>query len=468
MNPAAAREDALFLASAPVVVPEDLGPDFSAMGIRRLYVAGASLSASGRVVAFPPPPSRISLPVTFVLVGTEGASSLLAGDGKSGRASGEAWAAALARPLAEARGWASVTALHLHLLPPPGGAAALAGAAAALKKATGLPVSVTVPAGAGSETWKPLVGIADEALLFGFGRRPEFGDRMMPEPTEAQARSFPLPFRLLMAPGGYGRAGTGEAPGRLIPDGSVDRLSEDRNLDWDFGQFLSTEAGNQYNFRPRAGIPASRTSLATDGGQAGFRSLSLTDLTRLLSTAGRWAGSPMRGRVFLVDGLPSDGHAVGFPQLKALLEGQSIDPRLEVSSRVTGSGRGGVEFVLKVGNVGASTSTLSRFENWLRLRVEGGSFAAVSAGDFDRFELLSAPGPEGRPAPFSRATVCKLYENLFASGEMNDAGPFRVSGARLRVFASWRLVLTDGRAVEGQEVELDVAPPVSPRPPKKR
>ena len=39
--------DALFLAEAPAVVPEELAPEFDAMGIRRLYVA-AAISRRGR------------------------------------------------------------------------------------------------------------------------------------------------------------------------------------------------------------------------------------------------------------------------------------------------------------------------------------------------------------------------------------------------------------------------------------
>lgn len=46
------RGDALFLAEAPAVVPEELAPELDAMGIRRLYVAAASLSASGRIEPF--------------------------------------------------------------------------------------------------------------------------------------------------------------------------------------------------------------------------------------------------------------------------------------------------------------------------------------------------------------------------------------------------------------------------------
>ncbi|MBP7678532.1 MAG: hypothetical protein KBB14_19660, partial [Thermoanaerobaculia bacterium] len=52
---AAARVDALFLAEAPVVVPDEIGPELDAMGIRRLYVSAASLAAGGRSGPSRPP-----------------------------------------------------------------------------------------------------------------------------------------------------------------------------------------------------------------------------------------------------------------------------------------------------------------------------------------------------------------------------------------------------------------------------
>jgi hypothetical protein len=42
------RPDALFLAKAPAVVPEELEGDLASMGIGRLYVAAALVDAGGR------------------------------------------------------------------------------------------------------------------------------------------------------------------------------------------------------------------------------------------------------------------------------------------------------------------------------------------------------------------------------------------------------------------------------------
>ena len=61
------RGDSLFLAEAPAVVPDELSGELDVMGIRRLYVAAASLSSSGQVRSFPPPPNSIRRPVVLVL-----------------------------------------------------------------------------------------------------------------------------------------------------------------------------------------------------------------------------------------------------------------------------------------------------------------------------------------------------------------------------------------------------------------
>ena len=85
-----------------------------------------------------------------------------------------------------------------------------------------LPVSVTLPPTAKPERWKPLSGIASEALVLAFGRRPELGGQIVSELPEEIARAFPLPFRLLVAFGGFGRMGDGTTfTGRILPDGMI-------------------------------------------------------------------------------------------------------------------------------------------------------------------------------------------------------------------------------------------------------
>ena len=193
-------------AEAPAVVPEDLASEFDAMGVRRLYVAAASLSAGGQVR---PPASaeRDRRPVVLVLMGEPGAKGSL----RSGQpaAVGEAWANGAVKLVAEAKGWAKVAGVHFHVLPAPGDALALAKALPVVKsRLKGLTVSVTLLPGAPEGTWEPLDGAADEALVFSFGRRPETADTFVREMSQDEAKAFPIPFRLLLVPGGYGVAGS--------------------------------------------------------------------------------------------------------------------------------------------------------------------------------------------------------------------------------------------------------------------
>ena len=448
------RPDALFLSKAPAVVPEELEGDLATMGIGRFYVAAASVDDAGRLSPLPLPPAPLKGSIWFTVVGREGDPVALPPAEIAG-----AWADLLAAPLAEMRKKGQLGGIHLHLPCDPSEAPKLAAIASTLRMKTGLQVSVTIVPGSDPARWKPLSGSVDEVLALAMGRRPETADQMVPELTEEAARAIPVPYRLLVVPGSYGLAGSSKK-GRRILDGEVDRLSEDRNLDFDFGQVLSTDAGSLYNFKPRAGADARSTSLAADGGVAHFQVLSIHEFARLLSSAGTWTGTKPKGRVFLVDGVPRDGHLLGFDALRALLMGRPLQPKLDIQAVGVQSQRGSVDFSLRVSNAVPLPTELSRLGNWIAIRVDGGVLASVSPADFDRFELLAGPEEGARPAPFGRATVCRLFENIFVPGESNEAGPIRVSGARPRVFVSYHLVQTDGRTVEVPEVEIPLAAPV--------
>jgi len=455
-----ARGDGLFLAEAPAIVPDDLGPEFDAMGVRRLYVAAASVGARGQVRPFPPPPSTIPRPVILVLAGEPGAESGLRGASPEGL--GETWAAGAKKLVDEAKSWAEVSGVHLHLFPTPADAPALGKALGTLRsRLPGLTVSVTLPAGAPVGSWAPLEGALDEALVLTFGRRPETGDVFAREMTEEEAKEFPIPFRLLFVPGGYGVTGSG-ARARRLPDGEIDKLSEDRNLDFDFAAVLSSDPGSIYNFKPRAGYEKAPNLLSEDGGRARFDVLPFADLVRFVSSSARWSSPRLAGRVFLVDGVPRDGRLSGYPALRALLTGKPWEPSLAVET-VEGKGRAG-EVWLRVSNPGPTPSELTRFGNQVTLRLEGGVFTALGAGDFDRYEIFASASDMKEPAPFGRATACRLFENFFAPEETNEVGPIRVAGARPRAFVSYQLTLPDGRTLNGPETEVSIVPPPAPKP----
>lgn len=465
--PAASRGDALFLSEVPAFVPEDADSDLGAIGISRLYVIVATLGADGRATPTPPPPAPLKRPIVVVLDGVEGAASALTG---RGAAIGAEWARAVARTISESRSWGRIAGVHVHLWPAPDQAKDLAAALGALRKALGgAPISVTLPATGGPAAWKPLVGVVDEALVFAFGRRPELGGRIVSEMPEEAAQAFPIPFRILVAFGSFGRTGDGQTfQGRVLPDGKIDELSEDRALDFEFGQqVFSSEPGTVYTFKPR---PGARSSLSGEGGWARFQIPTMAEGVRALASASRWATPKFLGRVFLVGGVPKDGHLIGYQAVRALLTGKPLEPRLAVEARPGEAGRGWVEFSVAAANTGPTPTDLSHYNSWVQVRVEGGTVAAVRPGDFDRYEQLTSEAEGLKPTSSTRASVCRLFENIFVPGEVVTSGPIRIAGAHPRVFVSWHLTMPDAKVNNGVEFEANVlpAPPAKPAPKKRR
>jgi hypothetical protein len=453
------KGDGLFLAEAPAFIPLPVEQQLDAMGIGRIYVPAATLTRDGRVTLLPPPPTPFARPVVVTILGEPGAAAQLTG--ATGESLAERWAGGIGGALAEARAWGEVAGLHLHLDPSPEQAETLAAAIRALKKALGgVAVSVTVRGTEPASSWNPLSGAADELLVFSFGRRPELGDRLVPEISEETARAMPLPFRLLLAPGGFGRTGDGTTwNGRDLPDAAIDSFSEDRTLDFSFGQVLSNDVGTVYTFKARPGMRPADPRLSADGGSARFQTLPFSELVRFLGIASRWNVPNLEGRVFLVDGVPRDRHLVGFEAVRSLLTGGPLELRLDVAAEGQGAGPGWAEFGVRATSTGPTPTDLSRFNNWVQVRVEGGVFSALRLGDFDRFELLSSQAEGYRPVTFGRAVVARLHENLFAPGETRRTGPIRIAGARPKVFLSWHLNGPDGKIADGPEIEVPVDAP---------
>ncbi len=265
-----------------------------------------------------------------------------------------------------------------------------------------------------------------------------------------------------MALGSYGRTGDGRAfDGRILQDGKIDDLSEDRALDFEFGQqVFSADPGTVYTFKPR---PGGHSSLTADGGWARFQIPTMAECVRALATASRWTAPTYLGNVFLVGGIPNDGFLLGYAAVRALLTGKPIEPRLSVEVEPAGAGHGWAEITVKSTNTGPSPTDLSHYNSYVQLRVEGGTVASVRVGDFDRYEQLTSQADGYRPTLPGRAVVCRLFENLFAPGEVDLSGPIRVAGAHPRVYASWHLTAPDGKVSHGPEVEVAVtAPPKAP------
>ncbi len=457
----APKGDSLFLSEAPAFVPEESEADLSAMGVSLLYVPAATLSRNGQAAPLPPPPAPFKRPIVVVLTGSDRAADALTGRGAE--AGGE-WARAVAGVLSRAPAWGRIAGVHVHIWPSPEQVKDLALALTTLKKSIGgALVSVTLPSSGEPTAWKPLVGAADEALVFAFGRRPELGGKIVSEMPEEAAKAFPIPFRLLVAFGSYGQAGDGNSfTGPILPDGRIDELSEDRGLDFEFGQqVFSADPGTVYTFKPRPGM---RSALSADGGWARFQVPTMAEGLRFLAAAGRWGVPRLLGRVFVVGGVPKDGHLIGFPAVRALLTGRPLEPRLSVETTPLEAGHGWSEFSLRARNVGPAPSDLSHYNSYVQLRAEGGTFVAVRPGDFDRYEQLTGEAEGHRPTTSSRAVVCRLFENVFAPDEVDASGTIRIAGNHPRLFVSWKLTAPDGKVTTGPEVEAPLAAP----PPTRR
>ena len=160
-----------------------------------------------------------------------------------------------------------------------------------------------------------------------------------------------------------------------------------------------------------------------------------------------------------MEGVPKDGHLVGYPAVRALLTGKPLEPRLEVEAIPGESGRGYIEFAVRATNAGPTPTDLSHYNNWIQIRVEGGTVALVKPGDFDRYEQLTSEADGYKPTSSSGAVVARLFENIFAPGERNQSGPIRVAGTHPRVFLSWHLTLPDGKVMTGPEIEATLKAP---------
>ncbi|HEX5854696.1 MAG TPA: hypothetical protein VFZ57_03680, partial [Thermoanaerobaculia bacterium] len=125
------------------------------------------------------------------------------------------------------------------------------------------------------------------------------------------------------------------------------------------------------------------------------------------------------------------------------------------------AGPGHTEFALRATNAGPTPSDLSHYNNWVQIRVEGGTVAAVRPGDFDRYEQLTSASEGYKPTSSSRAVVCRLFENIFAPGETNESGAIRVAGTHPRVFLSSHFTLPDGKETSAPEIEATLASPAA-------
>ncbi len=191
----------------------------------------------------------------------------------------------------------------------------------------------------------------------------------------------------------------------------------------------------------------------------------MAECVRALASASRWTAPAYLGRVFLLGGIPKDGlPARILRRSRRSSRAEPLEPRLSVEAEPAGAGHGWAEFTVKSTNTGPTPTDLSHFNSWIQLRVEGGTVASVRPGDFDRYEQLTSEAEGLRPTSSSRAVVCRLFENLFAPGEVDRVGTDprrRRASARLRELAPDRAGRQGHQGHGGRGVRVAAA--ASPR-----
>ncbi|MGH9441863.1 MAG: hypothetical protein ACRD16_06270 [Thermoanaerobaculia bacterium] len=434
-------------AAAPV--PAELVPRLKAIGVRSVFVPAVDLEMGGgalRGTPVPPPASGYPLAVYLVAKGSGDFDGYL--KAAAGKAGEEIWNAL--RPALSSGRYGEVAGVHLDLHVAKSAAEYASALGSIRNRLSGsLTLSVAIDSRLAEEDLKNWRAVGREVdflvpVVYGrFGREGREGARgsaSSAESVELGRASFPE-----YCPQGRGLFQPREGPVRAVSDGFLNDLSEDRRFDFEFGSLLSDADENVYVFRarqPGSGAPWGGPFAAGD--TVTFWENRPSDFTQSLS-------DPLaaRGKIIRLRSLDDEDRLIGFSALEDILLGRRLEPKLTFSR----SGGGG-EMTFLVVNSSPEYSELSRLNNWVDLRLEGGRLQDVHPGDFDRFEFLDAAG---KPAVAARTRTIRFFENFVAPGESMTAGPIRYSGEPA-FFASAHLTLPDGRALAVAEAPVAVVP----------
>jgi len=437
-------------------VPAELLPRLKAIGVRSVFVPAVALEferGAPRFEPVPPPASAYPFPVYLVVRGSGDLDSYL--KAAAGRAGEEIWKA-IAPALSSGR-YGDIAGVHLDLR--------VADAAGEYVSALGsirsrLARSMTLSASMESKLsedqvrkWRSVGREVDFLVPAFYGRvgaPGTEGARVSGSPAQAMeiGRSvFPE-----YCPQGWGLFQPRGGPARSVSDSSINDLSEDRRFDFEFGSLLSDADENVYIFRARqAGARAAGGIGAFEPGDTvTFWENRLSDFTQSLS-------DPLasRGKILRLRSLDDEDRLIGFSAIEDILLGRRLEPKLSFSRS---AGQGEVAFLVL--NSSPECSELSRLNNWVDLRMDGGRLLDIHPGDFDRFEFLDAAGKQSIA---SRARTIRFFENFVAPGESMTAGPIRYSGDAT-FFASAHVTLPDGKVLDVRESRVVEVPASEPPP----
>ncbi len=443
-------------------VPAELLSRLKAIGVRSVFVPAVGLDSERGAPRFepvPPPVSPYPFPVYLVVRGTGDLDSYF--KAAAGRAGDEIWKAI--QPALSSGRYGDIAGVHLDLrvVDAPGEYASALGSIRS-RLARSMTLSASVEAKLTEDQarkWRSVGREVDFLVPVVYGRvgaPGTEGARVSGSPAQAVeiGRSmFPE-----YCPQGWGLFQPRSGPARSVSDAAINDLSEDRRFDFEFGSLLSDADENVYIFRARQ--PGNRAAGGVGAFESGdtvtFWENRLSDFTQSLS-------DPLaaRGKIIRLRSLDDEDRLIGFSAIEDILLGRKLEPKLTFSRS---AGQGEVTFLVL--NSSPECSELSRLNNWVDLRMEGGRLLDIHPGDFDRFEFLDAAGKQSIAA---RARTIRFFENFVAPGESMTAGPIRYSG-NATFFASAHVTLPDGKVLEvGESLVAEVpgggSPPSAEKPP---
>jgi hypothetical protein len=431
-------------------VPGELLPRLSAIGVRSVFVPAVRFGVEGGVPHFKPmlpPDSRYGLSVYLVVQGVGNLDEYL--KSAAGRAGEEIWSAL--RPALSSGRYGEISGVHLDLRVA-NSAVEYASTLGAIrsKLPRGMTLSAEIETKLTAEQlkkWRSVGRQVDFLVPVVYGRTGQAGtEGLRASMSSADAAGLARAVFPAFCPQGWGVFQPRAGQARSVSDGLLNDLSEDRRFDFEFGSLLSDADENVYVFRPRQ--PGSRAGWGPRGFSPGdtvtYWENRPADFTQSLS-------DPLgaKGKIIRLRSLDDQDHLIGFSVIEDILLGRRLEPKLTFG-RSAGSGE--VTFIVL--NSSPEYSELSRLNNWIDLRMEGGRLLDIRPGDFDRFQFLDSAGKQSVAA---RARTIRFFENFIAPGESMTGGPIRYSG-EAEFFASAHVALPDGRVLTVGETPVATVP----------
>ncbi|MCB1054355.1 MAG: hypothetical protein KDD11_02445 [Acidobacteria bacterium] len=207
-------------------------------------------------------------------------------------------------------------------------------------------------------------------------------------------------------------------------DGRLETLALDRRLELEPGFVLFGLDCRRYDFK-------ARSSFVLEGWQVrsgeilrvqGLSYVYLAELQRRLAARDL---EHHLGELYLRLPAPGERISPALDTLLASLGGPLPDPELEASvEQVPGGYRASLR------HVGIRISELVFVDaNFLDLELRGGTFGAVDAGGFERYQLLRRTRDGGVTVSLHQATLLRLYRPILEPGDEVTTGRIEVRGA---------------------------------------